>query len=172
VGALDAEHLEARVRVGVEVQKTNGAVTRGDCANVRLGDRVVSAEHDGQNSGVDDLADEPLDRLVRSLRIGGNDRSVAVVDDAQLPERVDLRLEMRTRRAARRADRAGREARPRPVRDEIVGRSANDRDVERRELRCVLRIRSASERQEPGVVRLVAERLPPLEGVDRAQKSF
>jgi hypothetical protein len=133
---------------------------------------VVSAEHDGHNAGVDDLADELLDRLVRSPGVGGNDRRVAIVDDAQLPKRVDLRLEMRPRRAARRTDRARREARPRPVGDEIVGRSAHDRDVERRELGYVLRVRGAAERQEPGVVRLVAERLPPLERVDRAQKSF
>jgi hypothetical protein len=133
---------------------------------------MVAAEHDGQHTGIDDLADKLLDRLVRSYGIGGNDRGVAVVDDAQLTERVDLRLEMRPRRAARRADRPGREARAGPVRDEIVGRCAEDRDVERRELVWVLRVRRAPERQEPGVVRLVAERLPPLERVDRAQKSF
>ncbi len=79
---------------------------------------------------------------------------------------------MRPRRAARRADRPGRKARARAVRDEIVGRGAEDRDVERRELGRVLRVRGAAVRQEPGVVRLVAERLPPLERVDRAQKSF
>jgi hypothetical protein len=133
---------------------------------------VIAAEDDGQHPRVDDLADELLDRLVRPRRIGRNNRRIAVVDDPQLAERVDLRLEMRPRRAARRADRTRREARARPVRDELVGRGAEDRDVERSELGCVLRVRRAPERQEPGVVRLVAERLPPLERIDRAQKSF
>ena len=72
--ALDAEHLEARVRVRVEVQKTDRTTTRGNRPDVRLGDRVVAAEH-GEHAGVDDLADELLDRLVRSRGIRGNDRA-------------------------------------------------------------------------------------------------
>jgi len=133
---------------------------------------VVSTEHDREHAGVDDLGDDTLDRAVRGLGIRGDDGCIAVVDDPERPERVDLRLEMRAGRAARGADRPRREPRARPVGGEVVGGRADDRDVERRELGPVLRVGRAAEREQARVVRLVAERLPPLERVDRAQKSF
>ncbi len=133
---------------------------------------MVAAENNGEHARVDDLADRLLDRRVRAVRVGGDDRRVAVVDDPELAEGVDLRLEVRAGRTARRADRARCEAGARTVGDEVVGRRPDDRDVEARQLVGVLCVRGCSEREQPRVVRLVAERLPPLERVDRAQKSF
>jgi hypothetical protein len=133
---------------------------------------VIAAENDWEHARVDDLADRPLDGIVRARGIGGDDRRVAEVDDPKLAEGVDLRFEVRAGRAARRADRARCEAGARTVGDQVVGRRPDDRDVEARQLACVLCVRGRSEREQPRVVRLVAERLPPLEGVDRAQKSF
>ena len=172
VRALDAEHLRAGVGVRVEVQQADGPAPCGDRAHVRLGDRVVAAEDDRDRARVDDLPDHALDRRMRGGCVGRDDGRVAVIDDPQDVERVDLRLEMRPRRAARRTDRARREAGAGSVRDEVVGRRPDDRHVDAREVTRVLRVRRRPERQQPGVVRLVAERLPPLEWVDWAQKSF
>jgi hypothetical protein len=133
---------------------------------------VVASEHDRQHTGVDDLADDALDRGVGRLRVRRDDRYVAVVDYAERAERVDLRFEVRAGRAACGTDRPGCEAGARPIGDEVVGRRTDDRDVEPFELTRILRVRHPAERQQPGVVRLVAERLPPPEWVDRRQKSF
>ena len=166
VRVLDAEDLGAGVGVRVEVDEPDGAVRRRARADVRLRDRVVAAEHDRHGAGRDRLADGALDRRVRPHRIGRDDRRVAEVDDAEDLRRVDAGLEVRAGRAARGADRARREARARPVRDEVVGRRADDRDVDALELRRVLRVRQAAEREQPRVVRLVAEVAPALERVD------
>ena len=64
---------------------------------------------------------------------------------------------MRARRAARGADRARAEAGAGPVGDEVVGRRADDRDVDAGELGRVLRVRQRREGQQPRVVGLVAE---------------
>ena len=112
------------------MDEPDGPVTFRAGADVGLGDRVVAAEHDRDQAGVEHLADGRLDCGVRARRVGRQDGRVAVVDDPQLRERVDLRLEVRARRAARGADRARAEARPGPVGDEVVGRRADDRDVE------------------------------------------
>ena len=113
VRALDAEHLGAGVRVRVEVDHPDRPVDRGDGAHGRLGDRVVAAEHERDHAGGEHLADGRLDRGVRDARVGRDHGRVAEVDDAQLGERVDLRLEVRARRAARRrGSRAARGARP------------------------------------------------------------
>ena len=143
-------------------------MARGDSPHVRLGDRVVAAEDDRDRAGRDDLRHESLDRGVRSHRIGGHHRGVAEVDDAKHLVPVDLRLEMRARRATGGPDRARPEARSRPVRDEVVGRRADDRDVDAGELGRILRIGQAGEREQPGVVRLVrqAELAPALERID------
>ena len=103
-----------------------------------------------------------LDRRVRPRRVGGDHRRVAVVDDRQRGERVDARLEVRAGRAGRRPDRARREPRAGTVRDEVVGRRADDRDVDAGEVRRLLRVRRAAEGEEARVVGLVAERAPAL----------
>ncbi len=86
-------------------------------------------------------------------------------------ESVDLRLEVRAGRAARGADRARPEARPRAVGDEVVGRRADDRDVEPGELGRVLRVRQAAEREQARVVGLLAVLPPALERIDHARLS-
>ncbi len=96
-----------------------------------------------QSTCVDDLADDSLDRGLRRARIGRYDRRVAVVDDAQRGERVDACFEVRAGRARGAPDRARREARAGPVGDEVVGRRADDRDVDARELLRLLRERQA-----------------------------
>ena len=123
---LDAEDLRARVRVRVEVDEADGSVSSGHGADVRLRDRVVAAEDDGNRAGVHDLPDRALDLRVRRLGVGGDDRRISEVDDPKLLEGVDLRFEMRSGRTARCADRARAEPRSRAVRDEVVrGRSHN-----------------------------------------------
>ena len=111
---------------------------RGDRPDVGLGDRVVAAEDDRDRAGGDDLRDDALDRRVIAGRVGGNDRGVAEVDDPELGDRVDPRLEMRARRAAGGADRARPEPGARPVGGEIVHRRPDDRDVDALELGGIL----------------------------------
>ena len=113
VRALDAEDLRPGVGVRVEVDQPDGPAARRDRGDARLGDRVVAAERHRQRAGVDDLADDPLDRRVRGRGIRGHDGRVAVVDDAQHRERVDAGLEVRARRARRAPDRPRREPRAR-----------------------------------------------------------
>ena len=173
VRELGAEYLRARVRVRVEVDEPDRAVAGGDGTNVRLGDRVVASEHDRQRAGVHDLADEPLDRLVRADGVGRDHRRVAVVDDPERGERVDPGLQVRARRAARGPDRPRPEARAGPVRDEVVHRRADDRHVHARELAAILGVRRAAERQQPGVVGLVGEPVrlaPACDGIDQGAR--
>ena len=112
---LDAEDLGAGVRVRVEVDEPERAVPGGAGADVGLGDRVVAPEHDRDRTCGDDLADRTLDRLVRPGGVGGKNRRVAVIDQLELGRRVDLRLQVRPRRAAGRANRAWTEAGSRTV---------------------------------------------------------
>ena len=114
VRELDAEDLAAGVGVRVEVDEADRPVARGDRADVRLGDRVVAAEHDRQQRRRRTTwPTSSLDRRVRARRVGGQHGRVAEVDDPQLLEGVDLRLEVRPGRAARRrGSRAARSGRP------------------------------------------------------------
>ena len=168
MGELDVEDLPARIGVGVEVDEPDGAVPRCDRAHVRLRDRVVASEDDGQGARGDDLADGQLDLGVGADGVGRDDGGVAEVDHAQLGEGVDLGLEVCPWWAARGADGARSEASARAVGDEVVRRRSDDRHVDSVELRCVLRVREARIREEPRVVRLVGEPelAPTLERVD------
>ena len=126
------------VPVSVWVSKwtrPTGAVRCRAGADVRLGDRVVAAEHDRHRAGRDDLADGALDRRVRLApgRPGSPARRRS--RRPQHLRRVDPGLEVRPGRAARGADRARAEARARAVGDEVVGRRADDRDVDARRAR-------------------------------------
>ena len=145
-----------------------GTVARGDRAHVRLGDRVVASQNDRDRARGDGLPDRALDLRVCPLRIGRNYCGVAEVDDAELGERVDLRLEMRPGRTAGGADRARAKARSGPVGDEVVRRRADHRNVDTGELGGVLGVRHAGVGEEPGVVGLVgqAELAPALEWID------
>ena len=113
--------------------------------HVGLSDRVIAAEHDRDRPRGEHLGDRPLDRLVRAQWIGRDDGRIAVVDDAQRREGIDLCLEVRARRGAGRTDAARPEARPGTVRDELVDRRAEDRDIDTRELARVLGVRLAGE---------------------------
>jgi hypothetical protein len=159
--------------VGVEVHEPQLAVLPRDGAHVRLGDRVVAAQDDGDRSGRDDLGDGALDLRVRRRGVRGHDRRIAEIDHAELREGVDLRLEVGPGRAARRSDGTRPEAGSRPVRDEFVGRRADDRDVEPGELGRILRVRHPCVGEEACVVGLVGETelAPALERVDHEATS-
>ena len=163
---LDAEDLRAGVGVRVEVDEPDRLTAGRARADVRLRNRVVTAEDDRDRAGLDHLADGALDCLVRAGGIGREHRRVAVVDHPQHGHGVDLRLEMGPGRAARRADRPRAEAGARPVGDEVVRRRADDRDVDPAEVCRVLRVRQRPEREQACVVGLLAVLPPALEGVD------
>ena len=131
---LDAEDLLARIGMGVEVDESDRAVNRHDRLHVRLGDRMITAEHDRNRTRSDDLPDDALDRCMVSRRIRGHDRGVTEVDDAKLRDRIEARLQVRPGRTARRADGARPEPRPGPVGGEVVHRRSDDRDVDSLEL--------------------------------------
>jgi hypothetical protein len=152
--------------VRVEVDESERAVPLRERLDLRLRDRVVTAERDRQCPRVRNLARDRGDRSPARCRIGRDHRSVAEVDDPQLSERVDARLEVRPGRAARGPDRPRSEAGAWPVGDEVVHRRPDDRHVEPAELGRTLRVRRAGEREQPGIVGLVAERLPARERVD------
>ena len=62
VRELDPEDLLARVRVRVEVDEANGTVAARAGTDVRLRDRMVAAEDDRKQPGVQHLTDGRLDR--------------------------------------------------------------------------------------------------------------
>jgi hypothetical protein len=126
--------------VSVEVDEAERAMSPRARANVGLGDRVVAAEDERDRARVDDLPHRLLDRAPRRLRSRRDDGRVAEVDDRELGERVDLRLEVRAGRAARGADRARREPRAGAIGDEVVERGADDRDVDAAKPRRILRV--------------------------------
>ena len=163
---LDAEHGRPGVGVRVEVDERHGPVPLGTGGDVGLGDRVVAAEHDRDQPRVEHLTDCLLDRGVRAHGIGGQHGCVAVVDDAQLGERVDLRLEVRAGRAARRANRPRAVAGAGAIRDEVVRRRTDDRDVEAGEQLLVLRVRGTAEADGACEIGLFAVGAPALERVD------
>ena len=128
------------------------------------------AQHDRDGARGDDLADGSLDRLGGAGRVGRDHGRVAEVDDAELGEAVDARLQVRAGRAARGADRPRPEAGPGPVGDEVVGWRPDDRDVDARELGRVLRVGHAAEAEQPREVGLVPQGLPALERIDHSAR--
>ena len=165
VRELDAEDLGARVRMRVEVDEADRAARRAG-ADIRLGDRVVAPEDDGQDAHGDDLGDGLLDRLLGGDCVGWENGRVAEVHDPELLERIDAGLEMRPRRAARCADRARPVAGAGPVGDEVVGGRPHDGDVRSGELGRILRVGLSSIREEAGEVGLFAVAPPASEGVE------
>ena len=157
----------ARVRMRVEVDEPDRAVPRRAGADVRLGDRVVAAEHDRDRAGREHLADRRLDRRVRPRRVGGEHRRVAEVDHRAAPR---MRRSS-PRDAAPGGQLAARIARgpnrvPGPVGDEIVRRRADDRDVHPLELGRILGVRHAAECEQAREVGLLAVLAPALERID------
>ena len=151
----------------VEVNEADRAVRCGHRPDLRLRDRVVSAEDDRDHAGGEYLPDDCLDRRMGPHWIGRDDRRVAEVDHGELGESVDLRLEVRPGRAARGPYRARAEAGSRPVRGEIVGRRPDDGDIDSPELGRVFRVVRRREGEKPGVLRLLlVSARPALGGVD------
>jgi hypothetical protein len=135
-------------------------------SDLRLRHGVIPAQHHGNGTRMGHFAHHALDRRMTRLRIRRDDRRVPVVDDPQLLEGVHLRLQVPPWWAARRLDRPRREARPRPVGDKVVHRRAHDGHVYAGQLGGILRVGCAAVREQPGVVRLVAQRLPAPKRVD------
>src|SRR5262245_16267393 len=104
---------------------------------------------------------------MRALDVGRDHRRVAEVDDLQFRERVNPGLEVRPRRGARGADCPRREPSARPIRNEIVRRRADDRDVGVGQLSGVLRVRRAAEAERAGVIRFLTVLAPALERIER-----
>ena len=141
-------------------------------ADVGLGDRVVAAEHDRHGAGGDDLADGSLDRRVRAGRVGRASPGASPKSTTRSSARPSTPgLEVRPGRAARGADRSRPEAGPGPVGDEVVGRRADDRDVDALELGRVLRVRHAAEGEQPREVGLLPRRCQRSSGSIKAPGS-
>ena len=153
--------IGSRVRVGVEVDDADAArpANLGDRARARPGDGVVAAEDDRDRAGRRDLTDLAVDHRVAALPVRRDDVRVAGVDDRQLLERADVELERveAARGVLRLADRPWAEPRPRPVRDHVIERRPNDRDVDAAalELRRIGHPRQVGERRGPDVARQV-----------------
>ena len=129
---------------------------------------MVAAEDERDHAGGEHLAHRRLDRGVRADGVGRDHRRVAEVDYPQLGEGVELDLEVRAGRAARRADGARREAGARAIGDEVVHRRADHRHVEARELGGILGVGHPGEREQARVVGLLAVLPPALLRVDHA----
>ena len=135
------------------------AADLGDGGRARPGDRVVAAEDDRDRAGRGDLADLAVDHRVAAPELRRHDVRVARVDDGQLLERADVELERveSARGVLRLADRARPEPRAGPVRDHVVERRADDRDVDaaRGELGGIRDPGQVRERRRPDVGRQV-----------------
>ena len=156
VRALDAGEVGRGIGVRVEVDDADraGTVVVGDRRHVRVGDRVVAAEHDRDGSGRADLRDPPADRVVAARRVTRNRLGVAVVDDLQDREGIDAEQHVRPRgrQAASLvslADRPGPVAAAGTVRDRLVHRRAEDRNVDPGELAGVEHERELREGRDP-----------------------
>ena len=116
------------VGVRVDVDEPDAAVTEvvGDRRGRRPGDRVVSPEYDGDDPARRDGTDAVVDRLPRRLPQTPRARGVAVVDDVEVVEDLELQVEVVGARRVRIAQRARAEAGAGAVRRAAVPRSADD----------------------------------------------
>ena len=171
------EVLLPRVGVRVELNERHRAVPTRHRAQLRERDRVVSAERDRKDAALYDGDEAFFDLRVRSLRVAGRDRKVAVVDDGQSLGDVDPeRRVIRTDERRRAADRLGPEPRAGAVARRRVEGNAIDGGVDSGEVGDV---RRAHERSNAGEARnhLRVERpvrrlghrrtVPPGKGSDR-----
>ena len=166
--ARRAEHGGRGVGVRVEVDEADRPVALGDRAHVGLRDRVVAAEDHGDRSGGHDRTDRAPDRGVRRIGVGRHDGGIAEVDHVERCEGVDPGGQMTAGWGARRADRARGEARPGPVRDELVGGRADDRHVDADQVIGVLGVGLAREAQQAREVGLLPMLGPAQQRVDHA----
>ena len=126
----------------------------------------------GTTPAASDLADRRLDLQRASVGVGRHDRA-----SPKSTTRSSANASIPASRCGPGGQLAARIARgpkrvPGPVGDEVVGRRADDRDVETLELRGIVRVRHARVREEPRVVGLVGkpELAPALERVDHAAR--
>ena len=166
VGPLHPEDRGAGVGVAVEVDEPHRSVPQRTGTHVGLADRVIPAQHDRDGPGGDHLADGLGDCPVRSAGVAGQHWRVAEVDDPQLREGVDLRLQVRAGRAAGGPDRSRREPGPGAVGHAVVGRRADDGHVGVLQVTPILGHRHPAEAERSGEIRLLAVLAPALQRVD------
>ena len=106
----------------------SGPCMRGMRLEQRPGDEMVAAERQQEGAGSQQLLRLALDRARRLLVVAAVEQAVAIVDDGQLVERIDveriLRIAVHDRGGA--ADRLRPEAGARPVGHGRVERNAPD----------------------------------------------
>lgn len=132
---------------------------------------MIAAQHDRDAPCADDLADSLGDRPVCSDNVGGQHGRVAEVDDPQIRERVDLRLEVRPGRATRSPNRARAKARPGAVGHAVVGRSPDDGHVGSLQLTRILGHPDSAEAERTREIRLLSAHAPALHRVDHGTTS-
>src|SRR5690606_33245691 len=142
---LAAEVLVPRVDVRIELHQREGPVLLRGRAQQRQRDRMVAADHERRGTRVVNGRRAGFDDLERALDADGRHIEVAVVDDAQAFERVDLE------KVAPRADErrliahlTWREPCAWPIRRAAVVRRAADGDIDAGQ---VARVRQTHERR-------------------------
>ena len=85
-----AEVLVPRVAVGVELDERERPVPAREHAQLGERDRVVAAESEREDAGLDERREPLLDLAVRALGVSRRDRHVAVVHDRERLDDVDL----------------------------------------------------------------------------------
>jgi hypothetical protein len=88
--------MRRRIGVGVEVDEADVAAAEGagDGGGAGEGDGVVAAQDDGYGAGAGDFADLGTDGIVGALDVAGDDLAVAVVEDLEELERLDVEVEV------------------------------------------------------------------------------
>ena len=140
------------VQVAVEVDDPDAPVdVRGEAADVRVADRMVAAEDDGENLLGREEGDRAVDLVERLLDVRRDDEDVSGIDEVELLVEVHGQLDgvsVVERRDP--ADRLGPEAATGPVGSSHVERSADDRDLVATDLVDVLDIGRLAECVDPG----------------------
>ncbi len=83
------EVLVPRVAVGIELDERKRPVALRDDAQLGERDRVVAAEGEREDAGLDNRRERLLDAPVRALGVSRRDRQIAVVDDRERLAEID-----------------------------------------------------------------------------------
>ena len=169
VRELDAEHLACRCRCGC---RSGGArAARGGARRARSAGSVIEWSPPSTIGTAPAATTCPTVSSIAACDASGSAGITGASPKStarSVAQRVDARLEVRPGRAARRPDRARPVPRAGPVRDEVVDRRADDRDVDPGQLGRILGVREAPVGEQPRVVGLVAESPPAPDRVDHA----
>jgi hypothetical protein len=126
------------VRIELHHCKVAVAVQGRRRADVRIRDRVIPAQDNGDRAGFEHRLHRRANRLVGREPIAGNHLGISVIDDDQSLEGIDTEIHVVRLRIAPGvvavSNLAGAEARARPVRREVVHRRPDDHDVRAGEL--------------------------------------